>query len=268
MLTVTRNPPTQSLFVWGSKRRQRTVFVFELVPKHRDLAVGNWNICSLSRKEEELVWEAGQYHLDIVGISSTKRRGSGTVELNDGWKLFYSGVDTTMSAQAGVGLLVSPHLAHCVVDWTPLGGRVCLLKVRLQKRSVCILQVYAPNACKQYQPFLDEVSDALQKVTSSESIILLDDFNAHVGTDNMTWNGVIGKHGDPHTNVNGKGLLQFCATNGLCIMNTFFQHKRIHTYTWYRNSLGRRSLIDFVIVSADLFPFVSDVRVEKGDDFV
>ena len=59
-----------------------------------------------------------------MGISSTKRRGSGTVKLNDGWKIFYSGVDAAMSAHAGVDLLVSPNMAECVVDWVPLGGRV------------------------------------------------------------------------------------------------------------------------------------------------
>ena len=47
-------------------------------------------------------------------------------------------------------------------------------------------------------------------------------------------------------------------------MNTFFQHKRINKYTWYRESLGQRSLIDFCIVSADLFSTVSDVREERG----
>ena len=208
--------------------------------------------------------EAQQYHLDIVGISSTKRRGSGTTEMNDGWKLFYSGVDETMSAQAGVGLLVSPRLAHCVVDWIPLGGRVCVLKLKLRERSLCIVQVYAPNAEAQYPPFLDEVSAALQKVTPAESILLLGDFNAHVGMDNETWKGVIGKQGDPDVNRNGKCLLQFCATNGLCIMNTFFQHKRIHKYTWYRDSVGQQSLIDFCIVSADLFSSVLDVRVKRG----
>ena len=51
-----------------------------------------------------------------MGISPTKRRGSGTVELNGGWKIFYSGVDAAMSAQAGVGLLVSPDIAERVVD--------------------------------------------------------------------------------------------------------------------------------------------------------
>ena len=85
-----------------------------------------------------------------------------------------------------------------------------------------------------------------------------------MGIDNATWKGVIGQHGDPDINKNGRCLLQFCATNGLCIMNTFFQHKRIHKYIWYRDSLGQRSLIDFCIVSADLFSTVSDVRVKRG----
>ena len=85
-----------------------------------------------------------------------------------------------MSAQAGIGILISPRLAHRVTDWIPLGGRVCLLKLRLQERSLCILQVYAPNAEATYQPFLYELSVALQKVTSAESIVLLGDFNAHV----------------------------------------------------------------------------------------
>ena len=56
-----------------------------------------------------------------------------------------------MSAQAGVGLLVSPNMAECVVDWVQLGGRVCLVKLRLQERSLCILQVYAPTIESQYQ---------------------------------------------------------------------------------------------------------------------
>ena len=60
---------------------------------------------SLTGKEQELVWEAQQYRLDIVGILSTKHRGSGTVELNGRWKIFRFGVDASLSAQAGVGLL-------------------------------------------------------------------------------------------------------------------------------------------------------------------
>ena len=62
-----------------------------------------------------------------MGISSTKRRGSGTVLSSStvGWKIFYSGDDAnhvTMSSQADVDLLVSPSIAERVVDWVPLGG--------------------------------------------------------------------------------------------------------------------------------------------------
>ena len=81
--------------------------------------------------------------------------------------------------------------------------------------------MYAPNAASEYQAFMDEVNDALQRVAPTESTILMGDFNAHIGTDNDTWKGVIGKHGDPAFNENGRYLLQLCCSNGLCIMNTF-----------------------------------------------
>ena len=89
------------------------------------------------------------------------------------------------------------------------------------------------------------------------------DFNAHIGTDNDTWKGVIGKHGDPAFNKNGRYLLQLCCSNGLCFRNTFFQHKDVHRYTWYRPSMLQKSVIGFCIVSADLFSEVLDVRVKR-----
>ena len=75
---------------------------------HHQLLLGNWNILTLTGKELELVEEEKRYHLDIIGVSSIKQSGSGTVDLNGGWKLFYSGADPSMSAQAGVGILPSP----------------------------------------------------------------------------------------------------------------------------------------------------------------
>ena len=84
---------------------------------HHQLLLGNWNILTLTGKELELVVEeAKRYHLDIIEVSSTKRRGFETVDLDGGWKLFYSGVDPSMSAQADVGILTSPRLSDCVSD--------------------------------------------------------------------------------------------------------------------------------------------------------
>ena len=93
--------------------------------------------------------------------------------------------------------------------------------------------MYAPNKKLQYEAFLEEVEDALGKATSLKSLVLLGNINAHVGMDNATWKGVIVQHGDPDINKKGRCLLQFCATNGRCIMKTFFQHERILKYIWH-----------------------------------
>ena len=111
---------------------------------------------------------------------------------------------------------------------------------------------------------MDEVNDALVRVLATESTVLMEDFYAHVGTDTDTWKGVIGKHGVTELNENGRYLLHVCCSNGLRIMNTFFQYREVHKYAWYRLSMDQKSLIDFCVVSSDLFSDVLDVRVKRG----
>jgi len=57
--------------------------------------IGNWNFSSLTGKE--LVEESKPYSVDVIGISSTKGRGSDTAEPYDRWKLFYSNVSQLSS---------------------------------------------------------------------------------------------------------------------------------------------------------------------------
>jgi len=71
---------------------------------HHQLLFANWNI------QLELVEKA--------------KRGSGTVNLDGRWKLFYSGADPSVFAQAGVEILTSPPLSDYMSDWVSLGSRV------------------------------------------------------------------------------------------------------------------------------------------------
>uniref|UniRef100_A0A8C6M635 Reverse transcriptase domain-containing protein n=1 Tax=Nothobranchius furzeri TaxID=105023 RepID=A0A8C6M635_NOTFU len=87
-----------------------------------------------------------------------------------------------------------------------------------------------------------------------------------MGSDSMTWRGVIGKNSPPDLNSSGVSLLDFRASRSLAITNTMFEHKDAHQYTWYQGSLDRRLIIDFVIVSSDLWPYVLDTRVKRGTE--
>ena len=67
-----------------------------------------------------------------------------------------------------------------------------MLKLKALDRSLSLLQVYAPNATNEYQAFVDDVNDAVLRVSPTESTVLMGDFNTHVGTDTDTWKGVVG----------------------------------------------------------------------------
>ena len=113
------------------------------------------------------------------------------------------------------------------------------------KRHATIVSAYAPtmtNPDEVKDKFYDDLDSVISAAPRTDKLILLGDFNARVGTDHQTWEGVIGSEGV------GK-----CNSNGLLLLR---RRKTI----WMHPRSKHCHLIDYVIVRRK---DRQDVRVTK-----
>ena len=151
----------------------------------------------------------------------------------------------------------------------------CILRLRLKCHMsyMTVVAVYAPTnppnstseAVGPSEAFYDQLQSSLFSIPSSD-LVILGDFNAHVGSDVSSWNSVIGPHSVGECNENGEQLLDFCAGNQLIITNTWFQHKLLHKVIWFRNGNHSRTghMIDHVLVNKHFCTIVLDTRVYRS----
>ena len=94
----------------------------------------------------------------------------------------------------------------------------------------------------------DDLDSVISAAPRTDKLILLGDFNARVGTDHQTWEGVIGSEGVENCNINGLLLLRKCAEHELLITNTVFRLPTRRKTTWMHPRSKHWHLIAYVIV--------------------
>ena len=96
--------------------------------------------------------------------------------------------------------------------------------------------------------------------------ILMGDFNAKIGKDNIGYEDIMGQHGLGDMNENGECFANICASNNLVIGGSIFPHKRIHKAIWVSPDHSTENQIDHICINNKFKGTLQDVRVKRGAD--
>ena len=180
-------------------------------------------------------------------------------------KYVFAGV-TEERVKCGVGIIVAERLAGCIRSWRYTSERCVMIRLRVAGVWMTLIQVYAPTDDRDSETkagFYSQLQEVVDRAPRGDKVVVLGDFNAKVGNDVEECNGVIGRHGEGVKNDSGSRLLRFSAENEFSIMNTHFEHKEIHKFTWECPGRGL-SIIDYFLVRADMRKDVNEVREIRG----
>ena len=187
-------------------------------------------------------------------------------EIGGGYTFFWSGRNKSKRREAGIGFAIKYHIGK-KLDSVPDGLNDLLMTLKLsleKKRSAILLSAYAPtmtNTDDVKDKFYEELETLISTVSQSNILILLGDFNARVGKNYQTWQGVLGHHGISKCNSKGLWLLKTCISHGLTITNTIFRLPTCNKTSWLHPRSRHWHLIDFIMVR---FKDRRDVQLTKA----
>lgn len=114
-----------------------------------------------------------------------------------------------------LAFFIAPHLSRHVLAFSSVKKRVVYLWLQVAERSFTVVSTYGSNGRAEYLAFLEALGEVLEGTPTGDSIVLQGDFNAHVGSNTVTWRGVI-------------CCWTFVFSHSLSITNIVFKHKGVH----------------------------------------
>ena len=222
------------------------------------------------RKTALLANELARYNIDIAALSETRFSGEDQLtEPDSGYTIFWSGKSEKERRVAGVGFAVKNTLIDKIEQPVGVNERIMTLRIPLAaNRYMTIISVYAPTLVSSEEDimsFYHALRTLVTKIPKSESVVILGDFNARVGSDNDIWKP-LGPFGVGNVNSNRLLMLQLCTELDMVITNSLFYQKKEHKATWFHPQSKHGHLLDYIVCRrSDLRNFCK-VKVMRGAD--
>ena len=254
----------------SQSRKETSAPTTSLASPKQLLKLAAWNVRTMyeTGKCAQVVAEMQRYGICILGVSEMRWTDSGMITINSGETICYSGRVDGLH-QEGVGLILNKEAKKSMLEWEPINSR--LIRARFYSKFVktTVIQCYAPterDSDEVKNNFYTNLQDQIDKTPQHDILIVMGDFNAKVGADNIGYETCMGCEGLGDRNDNGQRFSDLCLENGLVIGGTVFQHKDIHKSTWLSPDGRTSNQIDHIAISRKWRRSMTDVRAIRGAD--
>ena len=125
----------------------------------------------------------------------------------------------------GVALIIQKKKGNTLLEWKPINERPLYARFKSRFIKLSVVTCYAPTEEAEQEEkdnFYDSLQSTLEDVPKHDVLVVLGDFNAGVGSDNIDRERIMGKHGINTMTDNGSRLCDICGENDLVIGGTLF----------------------------------------------
>jgi len=244
-----------------------------------DMKIATWNVRSLfaANRLQLVIQDFDEQNLDLLAIQETFWPDKGEFQTGDKY-VYFSGapIEEDPRHRAGVGFILNRRTQAAVLDSSLVSPRICTITLKTWPNNLKIINVYAPDSSypeNDYQDFLEALH--FQTTIPPHNYIILGDLNAKVGP-RSAHPGIntqlLGPYNFPNVDTRGELLLDFCTTNQLSIVNTFFKHKKKINQATYVHHQGLLDVpptyhvIDYFLCPVRLKSFFNNVSSTANTD--
>ncbi|PNF15196.1 hypothetical protein B7P43_G14111 [Cryptotermes secundus] len=233
-----------------------------------DMKFGTWNVRSLYRAGSlrAVTEEILKYKLDLAGVEEVRWDVGGIAPAGE--YIFFYGKGNENN-ELGTSFFVRKRIVSAFKRVEFVSDRISYIVLKGRGCDIIVINVHAPTDDKIddiKDRFYEELEHVFDKFPKYHMKILLGDFSAKVGREDI-YKPTIGNESlHEISNENGVTVVNFATLKNLTVKSVMFPHRNIHKFTWISPDGKIYNQIDHILIDRRGHTSILDVRSFRAAD--